>query len=306
MTEQPPLYNIGPFRSSSKNTDTQLNVYVSNKQFTIDLFTANFESSSVLLAEYLQRVQRLDPEYIPNNTDEDEECEDPLDQMHDWILQPFLPIFRKLAPLDQSQKYTLEDCLFAEEFHYTVQAMKESLVPVFLNSFKVKKNHLIGAHLPSSTCVDYSMFPVYNLNEIQVSIDANSTSLPAVPRKVFIHGRPNLSFFKIVYRGDAGITMRKLLAYSKIHTAKFNATVRTSRLDGLVKNDNGYVMGLLLSYIDSCGTTLYCIDGRDPNGDAYLIDFGGGYTRDWVEKEMVNSIDGDLQGLENIKRHLLE
>ncbi|PGH35247.1 hypothetical protein GX50_01943 [[Emmonsia] crescens] len=205
--------------------------------------------------------------------------------------------------------------------------MKSSKAPVFLDNFKAKNNHLIGAHLPSSTRVDYSMFPVYNPHEIQVLIDANSTSLPAVPS------------------GDAGITMKELLAYSKIHTAKFDATVRTSRLDGLVEDDNGHVMGLLLSYIDCRGATLHCIDGRDPkyselrqkwgdqishtlkclhsrgiiwgdakaanvlidaNGDAYSIDFGGGYTKGWVEKEMANSIDGDLQGLESIKRHLFE
>jgi serine/threonine protein kinase len=44
----------------------------------------------------------------------------------------------------------------------------------------------------------------------------------------------------------------------------------------------------------------------DVNEDAYLIDFGGGYTKGWIEKEKSNSIDGDLQGLENIKRYLFE
>ncbi|KAG5297900.1 PKc-like superfamily domain-containing protein [Histoplasma ohiense] len=81
MAEQQPLYvlyNIGPFRSSNKNTDTQLNVYVSDKHFKIDLFTANFESPPLLLAEYLQHVQRLDPEYIPDIIEEDEVLEDPL------------------------------------------------------------------------------------------------------------------------------------------------------------------------------------------------------------------------------------
>ncbi|EGC41696.1 conserved hypothetical protein [Histoplasma capsulatum var. duboisii H88] len=343
MAEQQPLYNIGPFRSSNKNTDTQLNVYVSDKHFKIDLFTANFESSPVLLAEYLQHVQRLDPEYIPDNTEEDEEFEDPLYQMHDWVLQPFVPIFRKLAPLDQSQKYTLADCLFAEEFHYTVQAVEESLVPVYLGNSNAKEHHLIGARLPSSIYMGYSMFPIYHPSTIQIPID--SRSLPAVPHKVFIHGRPNPSFFKIVYRGDVGITLKELLTYSKIHTAKFDATVRTSRFEGLVEDDDGRVMGLLLSYIDCQGTTLQCIDGRDPrfselrkkwldqvtvtlkhlhsqgiiwgdakaanilidvNGDAYLIDFGGGYTQGWVGRENANSIDGDLQGLERIKWYLFK
>lgn len=256
--------------------------------------------------------------------------------------------FPLLAPLDHIRKYSLEDCLFAEEFHYTVRAVEDSLVPVCLGDVKGKKNHLIGSRLPSSTHVDYSMFPVYHPSEIQLPINANSTSLPAVPHKVFIHGLPKPSFFKLVYSGDAGITpLRELLTYSKIHMAKFDATVRTSRLDGLVQDDSGQVMGLLLSYVDCRGATLRCIinNGRDPknsefrqkwvdqishtlkrlhshdivwgdakaanvligvNGDAYLIDFGGGYTKGWVEKEMANSIDGDLQGLESIKRCLFE
>ncbi|PGH12736.1 hypothetical protein AJ79_04097 [Helicocarpus griseus UAMH5409] len=330
MAQRQPLYSISPFRSSSKNTDTQLDMCVSDKYSKIDLFTADFASSPTLLADYLRHVHRQDPEYIPDNMDEDGEFEDPLDEMHDWILQPFLPIFRQLAPLDQSREYTLKDCLFAEKFHYTVQVLEESLVPVCLNNSKGKKNHLIGARLPFSTHVDYSMFPVYHPSEVQVPIDASSTSLPAVPHKVFIHGRPKPSFFNIVYAGDAGIILKELLAYSRIHMAKFDATVRTSRLDGLVQDDNGHVMGLLLSYIDCRGTTLRCIDGRNPensdsrqkwidwgdakaanvlidvNGDAYLIDFGGGYTVGWVEKEMANSIDGDLQGLENIRPYLFE
>ncbi|WEW56988.1 hypothetical protein PRK78_002447 [Emydomyces testavorans] len=343
MAQQQPLYSIGLFRSSTKNTDTQLNVYVADKCFKIDLITMNFKSSPSLLAEYLQHVKHQDPEYIPDNMDEYGDFDDPLDAMHNWILQAFLPIFHQLPPLDWSRKYTLEDCLFAEEFHYTVQVVEDSLVPVLLSTSRGEKNHLIGALLPSPTHVDYSMFPIYRPSEIQVPIDANSTSLPGVPHKVFIHGRQKPSFFKIVYTGDAGITLKELLAYSQIHMAKFDATVRTSRLDGLVQDGNGYIMGLLLSYIDCHGTTLCCIDGRNPkysklrqkwidqishtlqclhshkivwgdakadnvlidlNEDAYLIDFGGGYTKDWVEKEKANSIDGDLQGLERIKQYL--
>ncbi|KAB8214842.1 hypothetical protein BDV33DRAFT_208902 [Aspergillus novoparasiticus] len=327
MAKQQPLYDVGPFRSSIKNTDTQLNV------------------SPAPLAEYLRQVQRQDPEYIPDQMDDEGEFEEPLDEMHDWILQPFLPIFRKLTPLDQSLKYTLEDCLLAEEFHYTVQVLEENLVPLWLGNSKCKKKHLIGACLRSAAHVDYSMFPVYHPSEIQVPIDANLTSLPAVPSKVFIHGRSKPSFFKIVYADDAGMTLKELLAYSKIQMAQFDATVRTSRLDGLVQDGDGYVMGLLLSYIDCHGATLECIGGShsqyagfrqkwvdqishtlkslhahnivwgdakaanvliDTNADAYLIDFGGGYTEGWVDKEMANSIDGDLQGLESIKRYLFE
>ncbi|KAJ5215635.1 uncharacterized protein N7498_002042 [Penicillium cinerascens] len=259
MAQQPPIYDIGPFKSSTKNTDTQLNVYVSNKRFRIDLFTSNFESSPALLAEYLRHVQHQEPEWIPDESevDADGEYEDPLDEMHDWILQPFLPIFHEINPLNPSQKYTLED----------------------------------------------------------------------------------------FYGGDTGITTREILTYSKIHMAKFDSAILTSQLEGLVQDDDGDVMGLVLSYIDYDGATLNCLDGRDPrfselrqkwvdqishklkhlhahniiwgdakaaivlidvNEDAYLIDFGGGCTEGWVDKEKSNSIEGDLQGLQNIKRYLFE
>ncbi|KGO64842.1 hypothetical protein PITC_040870 [Penicillium italicum] len=344
MAKEQPIYDIGPFKSSTKNTDTQLNVYVSNKRFKIDIFTSNFERSPALLAEYLRHVQRQEPEWIPDESevDVDGEFEDPLDEMHDWVLQPFLPIFHKIAPLDPSQKYTLEDCLFAEEFHYSVQVVGDNLVPVYLSNTKNMKNHLIGARLPSS--IDYSAFPAYHPREVQVPISADSAALPGIPHKVFIHGQPQPSFFKIVYGGDMSITIREIFTYSKIRMAKFDPPILTSQLEGLVQDDDGYVMGLVLSYINCDGATLNCIDGHDPkffelrqkwvdqishtikhlhsydiiwgdakaanvlidaNEDAYLIDFGGGYTEGWVEKEKSNSTEGDLQGLENIKRHLL-
>lgn len=62
---------FGPFRSRQKQT--QLDVYVSNKRFKIELFTANFESS----AEYLRQVHREEPEYIPDKTSEDGQFDDP-------------------------------------------------------------------------------------------------------------------------------------------------------------------------------------------------------------------------------------
>ncbi|KAJ5213513.1 hypothetical protein N7449_000682 [Penicillium cf. viridicatum] len=343
MAKEQPIYEIGPFEPSTKNTDTQLNVYVSNKRFKIDLFTSSFQRSSALLAEYLRHVQRQESEWIPDESevDMDGEFEDPLDEMHDWVLQPFLPIFHEIAPLDPSQKYTLEDSLFAEELHYTVQVMGDNLVPVYLSNTKNIKNHLIGARLPSS--IDYSAFPVYHPREVRVSISVDSTALPGIPHKVFIHSQPQPSFFKIVYGGDIGITVREILTYSKIRIAKFGSPILTSQLEGLVQDDDGYTMGLVLSYINCDGATLNCIDGYDPkfselrqkwvdqiphtikplhsyniiwgdakaanvlidaNEDAYLIDFGGGYTEGWVEKEKSDSIEGDLQGLENIKRYL--
>lgn len=41
------------------------------------------------------------------------------------------------------------------------------------------------------------------------------------------------------------------------------------------------------------------IDGQD---DAWVIDFGGGYTEGWVDKECSETLAGDAQELTNILR----
>lgn len=121
-----------------------------------------------------------------------------------------------------------------------MQVVGENLVPVYLSNTNMK-NHLIGARLTPS--IDYSAFPVYHLREVQVPISAGSAALPGISHKVFIHGRPQPSFFKIVYGGDMSITKREILTYAKIHMAKFDPPVLTSQLEGLVQDDDGYVMG---------------------------------------------------------------
>lgn len=157
--------------------------------------------------------------------------------------------------------------------------LRSNLVPMYLSSTKNVRNHLIGACLPCS--VDYSIFPVYHPRDVQVPISASSAALPGIPRKAFIHGQSQPSFFKIVYGGDIGITTREILTYSKIHMAQFDSPILTSELEGLVRDENGYVMGLVLSYIDCDGATLNCVDGHDPK----LSDL----RQKWVDQILANN-----------------
>lgn len=39
---------------------------------------------------------------------------------------------------------------------------------------------------------------------------------------------------------------------------------------------------------------------KNGKGDAWVIDFGGGYTQGWVDREKANTVEGDLQGLGRI------
>lgn len=63
---------------------------------------------------------------------------------------------------------------------------EDAIFPVHLGNSKGEKHRIIEARLPSSTYVDYSMFPVYQPSGIQVPINVISTSLPEAPHNVFI------------------------------------------------------------------------------------------------------------------------
>jgi hypothetical protein len=330
----PLKYEIGPIWSSERDTDVQLNVFVGNKHFQVDLFTSNFEANPQLLKEYLCHVERSAPDYLPPLTDE--EFTDPIEDFYKWAMEPFFTLFRQIPPLDPNKCYTLQDCLFPEKLCYTLQLAGDEVVTVRRDVAAHVRP--VGTLLPVSAKLDYSMFIVYSPRDVHVPLDRAAVALPPLPRKVYIEGRV-ASFFKLVLPGDSSSTLKELSAYAKIHAAQVGANVRVSRLLGVVKDEKTTrIIGLLLSYIDCDHKTLLCA-GRGPehallrqkwtqqitqslqelhahgivwgdvkpdnvlidkHDDAYLIDFGGGYTNGWVDNELSNTLEGDLQGLERI------
>ena len=124
--------------------------------------------------------------------------------------------------------------------------------------------------------------------------------------------------------------------------SEHDLSIRTSRIVGLVNWDGqeSLLMGLLLERIDGMtlhdamldasiaekqrwmdqidetvkGLHKYGIVWGDvkpdnvmigPSGDAILIDFGGGYTLEYVEMELQDTKEGDLQGLKKLRSRLL-
>jgi serine/threonine protein kinase len=40
------------------------------------------------------------------------------------------------------------------------------------------------------------------------------------------------------------------------------------------------------------------------DGNAILVDFGGGYTDGWVDEKVSNTVKGDLQGIRRIIKYI--
>ncbi|KAJ4242968.1 hypothetical protein NW757_011687 [Fusarium falciforme] len=147
-----------------------------------------------------------------------------------------------------------------------------------------------------------------------------------------------VAFLKLMHRGDKQFLKTELDTYNKIDKARLDSTTRVSRLHGLVRDDSGAILGLLLTYIDCKNLTLSCAvkpkmptalrekwaaqlrdiitqlhnagmvwdDAKldnvliDNNQDAWIVDFDGGYTEGWVPKTFAGTAEGDLVALEKM------
>lgn len=153
-------------------------------------------------------------------------------------------------------------------------------------------------------------------------------------------GNKTLCFFKEYGLGSETQISCELMVHKKLHDAKLGPEVRVSKLQGIVHmQDEDATLGLLLSFVDhEEGMTLQSAlydnppqhlrerwakqvshtveelhrvgavwgDAKadnvliDKDGNALIIDFEGGYTEGWVDKDKAGTKEGDLQGLEKI------
>ncbi|KAK2605068.1 hypothetical protein N8I77_007944 [Diaporthe amygdali] len=149
-----------------------------------------------------------------------------------------------------------------------------------------------------------------------------------------------LCFFKHFGLASENPMTHEISVHKKVHDAKLGPDVRVSRLRGIVHiQDEDATLGLLLSLVDhEEGMTLQSALYDDPpqnlrerwakqvkhtveelhragavwgdakadnvlidkDGNAWVIDFEGGYTEGWVEKDEAGTKEGDLQGLRKI------
>lgn len=165
-----------------------------------------------------------------------------------------------------------------------------------------------------------------------VRVDESEYEVSQVPKKVRRHGLDPVIFFKAGFKGHGLLREMDLLTQIN-HSGKFEAPFRTSTLVGLVVWDHEpALMGLLLEFID--GVNMDWLIGNTPiedkkkwcdqvdatvrqlhdvgivwgdaktnnviinaDGDAVVVDFGGGCKPESILKEHDETAHGDLVGL---------
>ncbi|KAF5533253.1 kinase subdomain-containing protein [Fusarium mexicanum] len=322
-----PPWSVILFTFSDRGTDSELVVMCNNKRFVIRLSADTFSESPKLKERYLFFLQIAEEFELDGVTVED---------FWDWIVYPLLPIFRELSTPDQDELQTLDGFFNPETFVYTIQTVSDERIPQLDSDAEYQSP--FGIYVPDELCASWKSF---DPSEVRICHE-NVVGPPShTPHKVVLNDG-TMAFLKLARRGDKQFLINELDTYGKIERAQLDNKMRISRLQGLARNSNGVIYGLLLTYIDCKRVTLSCAvkpgtevslrekwaaqieeavgqlhdagivwgDAKPDNilidvkHDAWLIDFGGGYTEGWVPKTLVGTMEGDRVALEKILEYI--
>nr|KMM73307.1 hypothetical protein CPAG_09596 [Coccidioides posadasii RMSCC 3488] len=326
-----PLLSVAECWFDPNKKELKMIVRCKGKCFHIFLSPDYFHDSPDILEKYLQFAETEVDGDLDNLT---------IDDFQDWALEPFLPVLQDTEPAwEEAHVPTLHDYLYPETFHYLLLAINNTLVPSLY--YKAAPASQLGFNLDGYEL--HTVCSSFHPRQIQICVNQPKDIYFKTPKKVLVDGQ-TVCFFKQWGAGEKRGALHELQSYKCIEKL-LNMEVQIPRLCGVVLDDEGcHCIGMLLSWIDCQYTTLECALRADPpmnlrqkwadqlaasldrlhlagviwgdvkpanvlvdtNDDIWIIDFGGGYTRGWVEREIAGTVEGDKQGLQKIKSFLLE
>lgn len=295
-----------------------------------------------LETEFLQLLSAAD-ESEDEGHDDDEECpeEIPEEVLYDWILKPLQPLFRRLVSTPAPLIKNLWDSLNPPLQCYTLRSSQNRLVaiphptkPESLHTLKLPTNMI--SNLPPAARNPPP--PLVKPQELRIAPSSGSKKDPNV---VLYNNKP--AYFKKITQAAEDSVITEIAALLRIQQLKLDNAIRTPQLLAMVKAEGvstNHIIGILITVVDSRGDmetmasnaplalkqawfrdishavhafhahNLVWGDVKpenvliDRNQKAWLIDFGGGWTPGWVDEELENTKQGDLQGLRKIQEFL--
>ncbi|EON99259.1 putative protein kinase-like domain protein [Phaeoacremonium minimum UCRPA7] len=337
-----PRYELETYLFSIHDDNTRFSVRRNGKLFHIRVSPSDFINSPITTKKYMSYLEllRSGEEVIGDVYDTD---------VFEWVTQPFEPLFVELAPSPvlpdnhTNITVTLKEYLFPDLFILALDVVDERLYP---RRIEAKKSPYSASHvwLDDDDLDDLETWTVlYDPAGIVLSFSNPEDALFKPPKKVLIDNKQRACFFKPCFSTIQ--TKNELQAYKKIALANLDPHLNLCRLYGVVIDDGGSILGLLLSYIDHDGHTLSTkVDPDYPSastrkrwmdqieatvaelhragivwGDVkaenvlvdrednvWVTDFGGGYTEGWVGQEIAGTVEGDLVGMAKLREFVFQ
>ncbi|KAM6484686.1 hypothetical protein HDV62DRAFT_404479 [Trichoderma sp. SZMC 28011] len=324
-----PFWSVLEFTFSDRSTDTEFVMMCHKHRFILRLSAEQFVASPQLREKYLFFLEVAEQFELDGYT---------VDDFYDWVAEPMLPIFRQLSPSDDDNTgSTLDEFLFPETQVYVVLADGDKMVAIQQQEAE-DIPQVFGVSFPEDT--DFTPWPTFAPSEIRTSNEQIGAGPSHTPRKVFLKdgtaaylkltdpGDKSILLHEIeTYRKIHNARLDKTLQVSRL-----------IGLVQIRDDQEVMVYGLLLTYIDCENMTLLCAvqtetptslctrwaaqvgdtlaqlhspgivwgDAKpanvliDRHDNAWIIDFGGGYTEGWVESGLAGTKEGDLHALGRI------
>ncbi len=289
--------------------------------------TAEFEKYHALLLSENEGGDGYDDDEMDAEQGENAPGRPNLVDCFDWAVQPCLAEFETLSPpppLLEGKQLSLSYFLTSVCYECDLTATDDVLAPGEIELQDPADGELAPGILPEPWTTS---FPSFSPAEVVVDCDDSENPFESNPTRVSV-GQQQLYFKESSYPDDE-LAQRQVRTYERIERAQLGDGVRTSRLYGVVRNERQQLLGLLLHRIDEADILAFAVGPDTPDdvkkrwarqiretvaglhqagitwgdakpdnilidaqGDAWVIDFGGGRTEGWVDSGKAGSVEG--------------
>lgn len=321
----PPLRNEVVGIEGGVEDDCKITFKCNNKHFVILL---SIQSPIESIERYY--LDRLNCPLISGDEEKTEKIFEELIDLLAGLCQPMFKEYAAIASEFTHPRPTLHNLLYTEVLQLHLNTIDGTAVLHLMNG------PLIST--PNSFRNEKLELPIFKPSEIEVlDILQRDTVF-----RVLIKG--SIRCAKVIgHQKSTGPIQREISSMERISAAKLCPRLRTPTLLGLIssEDDSALTLGFLMEYVDSGppllsleinlvprmrrvawakqisddlkrlhGIGLIWGDAKagniilDRESNPWITDFGGGYTDNWVDAALADSMMGDLQGLRQIMNFL--